>query len=113
MNKNKDNEIICDKKANYNDCELAILRSAVDEAEAKMKKKTINTPEIQSMIHIVEDFLRYKKLICYGGQSINEELPEKDKFYNKPMRYYLNKSMPSNKKWQRLNSADNSVMSLF
>ena len=77
-------EIIkCDKKANYRDCELAILRSAVDQADIKMKKRVINSPEIKKMIQIVEQFIRRKKLICYGGQGINEELPDEDKFYDK------------------------------
>ena len=73
----------CDNKMNFQECELAILRMAVDKAQEKVGKRVVNSEEIQEMIHILEDFLKRKNLICYGGQSINEELPEKDRFYNK------------------------------
>jgi hypothetical protein len=75
--------IKCDKKMTFQECELAILRMAVDEAQEKVGKRIVNSPEIKEMIHILEEFLRRKNLVCYGGQSINEELPEKDRFYNK------------------------------
>ena len=35
------------------------------------------------MIEIVENFIRKKKLICYGGTAINNLLPLQDQFYNK------------------------------
>ena len=73
----------CDPKLTFQECELAILRFSVDLAQTKMAKQTINSPEIQEMISIVEDFLKIKKLVCYGGQGINQELPEQDRFYNK------------------------------
>jgi len=75
--------IKCDKKMTFQECELAILRMAVDEAQEKVGKRVLNSPEIIELIQIVEEFLRRKNLVCYGGQSINEELPEKDRFYNK------------------------------
>tara|TARA_Y100000816_G_scaffold292612_1_gene289091 strand:+ start:9184 stop:10611 length:1428 start_codon:yes stop_codon:yes gene_type:complete len=67
----------------FQECELTILREAVDKAEEIQSKKTVNSPEIQKMIKIVENFLRRKKLICYGGTAINALLPVDDKFYNK------------------------------
>ena len=73
----------CNKNVTFQDCELAILRSAVDLAETKMGSRLVNTPEIKKMVEILENFLRKKSLVCYGGQSINEELPEADRFYNK------------------------------
>jgi hypothetical protein len=80
----KNNKMVsCDKKMNFQECELAILRMAVDLAQEKVGKRVLNSPEVQEMIHILEDFLRKKNLVCYGGQSINEELPEEDRFYNK------------------------------
>ena len=75
--------IKCDKNMTFQECELAILRMAVDEAQEKVGKRVLNSPEIKEMIYILEEFLRRKNLVCYGGQSINEELPEKDRFYNK------------------------------
>jgi hypothetical protein len=71
------------KNLSFSDCELAILRSAVDKAEKKQGSKIINSNEIKQMIEIVEQFIRDKKLICYGGTAINNILPKKDQFYNK------------------------------
>ena len=74
---------ICDKKMTFNDCELAILRAAVDKAEERQGRKTANSPEIKRIITIVENFLRKKQLICYGGTAINNILPKQEQFYNK------------------------------
>lgn len=74
---------ICDKGMSFTDCELAILRYAVDKAEEKQGYKVANSPEIKQIIGIVESFLRKKHLICYGGTAINNILPKQDQFYNK------------------------------
>ena len=71
------------KGLSFSDCELAILRHAVDKAEERQGRKTANSPEIKRIINIVENFLRKKKLICYGGTAINNILPKQDQFYNK------------------------------
>jgi len=73
---------ICDKKMTFNDCELAILRAAIDKAETKQGMKTANSGEIKQIIEILEKFLRKKQLICYGGTAINNILPKQDQFYN-------------------------------
>ena len=52
---------ICDKKMTFQDCELAILRSAVDKAEYQQGRKTANSPEVKHIIEIVENFIRKKK----------------------------------------------------
>jgi hypothetical protein len=74
---------ICDKKMTFQDCELAILRAAVDKAEDRQGRKSANSPEVKRIIGIVEIFLRKKSLICYGGTAINNILPKQDQFYNK------------------------------
>uniref|UniRef100_A0A6C0IW88 Poly(A) polymerase catalytic subunit domain-containing protein n=1 Tax=viral metagenome TaxID=1070528 RepID=A0A6C0IW88_9ZZZZ len=74
---------ICDKELTFEECELAILRQAVDRAEKIQGEKKINSPEIQRIIKIVEDFARQNNIICYGGTAINNILPEEDQFYNK------------------------------
>ena len=74
---------VCDKKMSFNDCELAILRVAIDKAEEIQGMKVANSPEIKRIIGIVENFLRRKQLICYGGTAINNVLPKQDQFYNK------------------------------
>ena len=62
--------------------ELKILRMAVDKAELKTKKALLNSDVILSIINIVEDFLRKKQLICYGGTAINNILPKNQQFYD-------------------------------
>ena len=74
--------IVCDKKLNFQECELAILRHAVDNAQLIKNKKHINTPEIKKIINIVEVFLKRRKLICYGGTAINNLLPQNEQFYD-------------------------------
>ena len=73
----------CDRKMSFEECELAILRSAVDKIGLKSGRKKINNPEIQEIIQIVEDFLKKTKRICYGGTAINNILPLEDQFYDK------------------------------
>jgi hypothetical protein len=78
----KEKEKVCSKDMSFSDCELAILRMQVDQAQEKIAKRVVNTPEIKQMIVIVEDFLKKKNLVCYGGISINALLPDEDKIYN-------------------------------
>ena len=68
---------------NFKERELEILRRAVDNAETRSGKQMISNPDVQDIINIVEDFLRKKKLVCYGGTAINNILPTQDQFYNK------------------------------
>lgn len=78
----KESKKICDKKMNYNECELAILRMQVDQAQEKISRRVVNSPEIKEIFKIVEEFIKKKKLVCYGGISINALLPNEDKIYN-------------------------------
>jgi hypothetical protein len=73
---------IC-KELTFGDCELAILRIAVDKADKKMARRVVNSDDISKIIKIVEDFIKRKNLICYGGTAINNILPESEQFYNK------------------------------
>jgi hypothetical protein len=56
---------------------------AVDKAEEKMGKRVVNSEDIKNIIKIVEDFIKRKNLVCYGGTAINNILPSDDQFYNK------------------------------
>jgi len=76
------NKNVC-KGLTFEDCELTILRMAVDKAEEKMGKRVVNSEDIRNIIKIVEDFIKKKNLICYGGTAINNILPSDDQFYNK------------------------------
>jgi len=72
---------ICDSSMTFAECEMAILRMQVDQAQQKMAKRVVNTPEIKKMIGIVEDFIKRKQLVCYGGIAINALLPDDEKIY--------------------------------
>lgn len=73
----------CQSNLTNDEKELAILRRAVDLAQEKAGKKIVNSPEVKKMIEIVENFIRNKKLVCYGGTAINNLLPIQEQFYNK------------------------------
>jgi hypothetical protein len=74
---------ICDKNISFGDCELTILRLAVDQAEKKMGKRIVSSENVIKMIEIVENFIKRKNLICYGGTAINNILPKDLQFYDK------------------------------
>ena len=73
----------CNKSMTFQDCELAILRLAVDKAEEKMGKRVVQSDDIKKIIVILENFIKKKNLIAYGGTAINNILPKEDQFYNK------------------------------
>jgi hypothetical protein len=76
---------LCEKSMTFEECELAILRHAVDENEKIQGQKIVNSEDVRKMIDIVEDFLIRKKRICYGGTAINNILPKYDQFYDKDL----------------------------
>jgi hypothetical protein len=83
----KNKKEICDRSMSFDECELAILRVAIDKAEKQIGKDVVNSPETIKIVNIVETFLRRKKLVAYGGTAINSILPKEDQFYN--MEYEL------------------------
>jgi len=83
MKYNKYRSELCDNDMTFQDCELAILRHAVDESETIQGQSIANSEEVKKIISIVEDFLMKKKLVCYGGTAINAILPKFAQFYNK------------------------------
>ena len=54
---------IWDKKMTFQECELTILRHAVDEAEKKVGKMAVNSSDIKQIFSIVENFIRHKKTL--------------------------------------------------
>jgi hypothetical protein len=74
---------ICTNEMSYEDCELAILRHAVEKTEKMQGQKMADSPEIKKILIIVEDFIIHKKLLCYGGTAINNILPKYAQFYNR------------------------------
>jgi len=63
------------KKMTLEEKELDILRDAIDIAERRKGQKTTSDPDVKRIISILEDFLKKKKLVCYGGTAINNILP--------------------------------------
>ena len=62
--------------------QIELIKKASEEAQHKIDYFTAHDIEILHAISIVEDFLKKKHRICYGGQAINAHLPVKYKFYN-------------------------------
>jgi hypothetical protein len=79
------NKFVCDKSLTFQECELAILRNAVDLAENKMGKQLVNTPDVQQMIKIVEDFINRKiSYVMEESQLMH--------FYRRSIRYMIKMS---------------------
>ena len=74
---------VCENKMTFEECELAVLRQAVDENEKLKGKSIVQSEEIQNILKIVEEFIINKKLVCYGGTAINNILPKYAQFYDK------------------------------
>ena len=51
------------KNMSFDECELTILRMAVDNAQEKLGKRNIISKDIDSIIRIVENFIRKKQLL--------------------------------------------------
>jgi hypothetical protein len=62
--------------------QLDIIKQASEEAQAKIDHASAHDDNVLRAIEVVEDFLRKKHRLCYGGQAINAHLPNKYKFYD-------------------------------
>jgi hypothetical protein len=62
--------------------QLDIIKKASEEAQKKIDYASAHDENIVRAIDVVEDFLRKKHRLCYGGQAINAHLPSKYKFYD-------------------------------
>ena len=61
---------------------LKSLESSVAEAKEARDATVFSNPALRRSLEIVQDFLRLKKRVCYGGMAINAHLPDKYKFYD-------------------------------
>jgi hypothetical protein len=80
---NKYKTELCNNDMTFQECELAILRNAVDNNELRKMGKIAQSPEVSKIMDIVEKFIKDKGLICYGGTAINNILPKEDQFYDR------------------------------
>lgn len=62
--------------------QLDIIKQASELAQEKIDYFSAHDGNIRRAIDVVEDFLRKKHRLCYGGQAINAHLPAKYKFYD-------------------------------
>jgi hypothetical protein len=62
--------------------QLDIIKQASEIAQAKIDYFSAHDDNVIKAIDVVEDFLRKKHRLCYGGQAINAHLPAKYKFYD-------------------------------
>jgi hypothetical protein len=62
--------------------QIAIIKQASELAQRKTDYASAHNDHILRAIEVVEEFLRKKHRLCYGGQAINAHLPAKYKFYD-------------------------------
>jgi hypothetical protein len=62
--------------------QLDLVKHAVEEAEDIIHYEQAHNPEIIYALDIIEQFLRRRKRVCYGGTAINAVLPKKLRFYD-------------------------------
>ncbi len=62
--------------------QLQIIKQASELAQSKIDYYTAHDDNILRAIEVIQEFLRKKHRLCYGGQAINAHLPAKYKFYD-------------------------------
>ena len=62
--------------------QINIIKQASELAQSKIDYASAHEDNIIRAIDVVEEFLRKKHRLCYGGQAINAHLPAKYKFYD-------------------------------
>lgn len=61
---------------------FSVLGESISEASEKRDAELVKNPDLRRALNIVEEFLRRKKRVCYGGMAINAHLPHSLKFYD-------------------------------
>jgi len=61
---------------------IASLETAASVAAELRDSADVKNAELQEALTIVEDFIRSRKLVLYGGVAINEHIPAKYRFYD-------------------------------
>jgi hypothetical protein len=58
------------------------LEAAIEKATYRINYESAHNEELINALSIVENFIRRKKRVCYGGTAMNAILPEERRFYN-------------------------------
>lgn len=51
-------------------------------AQDQLDRENAQDPAIQTVLAIVEEFIKQKRVMCYGGTAINNLLPPEERFYD-------------------------------
>jgi hypothetical protein len=70
------------KNLSFEECELAILRASIDSSEKREGAKLMKSPTTQTIINMIETFIKKTKSIVYGGTAVNNILSSKTQFYD-------------------------------
>jgi hypothetical protein len=62
--------------------QLELIKRAANTAQKQIDYASAHDDHIVHAVEVVENFLRKKHRLCYGGQAINAHLPTKYKFYD-------------------------------
>ncbi len=57
------------------------LEDSIDKAQERLDVEEAKSPELRFAMDIVEQFLRRKRRVCYGGTAMNAQLPPDLQFY--------------------------------
>jgi len=58
------------------------IKHAATEAQKKIDYASAHHPQVIKSIEVIENFLRKRHRLCYGGQAINAHLPKAYQFYD-------------------------------
>ena len=70
------------KKSEQEDFVKQRLESVIEEAQERIDREAAASPEIRFALDIVEQFLKRKGRVCYGGTAMNAQLPKSLQFYS-------------------------------
>jgi len=70
------------KKTQQEDFVKQRLETVIEKAQEVIDREAAASPEIRFALDIVEQFLRRKGRVCYGGTAMNAQLPKDLQFYS-------------------------------
>jgi hypothetical protein len=74
----------CATKRNHNldECEIKLIEYQTEAINDEIVPKMVQNATIKRIYAILINFIRKRKLVCYGGSAINAILPNSAKFYD-------------------------------
>ena len=59
-----------------------ILSRVIEKAEERQRIKEVKSPRVMHANHMIRDFIKRKRRVCYGGLAMNNLLPASKRFYS-------------------------------